>query len=566
MSRRYAGRSLPGGSSFAPGSPAAGGLTVALKLLHRFLGVTGRGAAKLPPAKQLRAALIPQSDRPRSRQVAPCKAAMCRTDSSCYVAADSVFTVSSRPFALGKGSHSPKCPFLLCPALPRPSSGQEGVGYKVAAFGAGTLAPGLRHRWTRRVRGALPGDPASGRRENGPTTPERRRCGASGCCAARVGSFCPGLQAPGAAPSSGPGSLARAPERGLIRRVQGTPPQLRDPASGVHLGVEGGILCQLLRSPDYNLFPKSAVFESNFIQVTKQGNWVDIHNAPTLVTLGVTSSEPCLPLPNVLLIARLAVLGESPPRRVDQLQEPSMALSRLLPLRYVRLSVQDSSRRLLRVQVVTGKVYYLRLHQAHPDAVFKLWSRLADILQRGLSITTKDPTIHVPHSLVLSVGSSSTSSPAQLVPDSQPPSGASRSVVARMGKRLSGTLSHLSGAALGKTEKDSSVQRRHPTPDLIQDRTSRRHVTLLEASGPYHTPSQKEAVEVSPPSGLERPRKLAVCGRCRRDRPSDTGEKASLRTALRWLDTKCHGLWERDTPAGLLPLSRLSSLVAAGRH
>lgn len=44
-----------------------------------------------------------------------------------------------------------------------------------------------------------------------------------------------------------------------------------DPASGVHLGVEGGILCQLLRSPDYNLFPKSAVFESNFIQVLPAG-------------------------------------------------------------------------------------------------------------------------------------------------------------------------------------------------------------------------------------------------------------------------------------------------------
>ncbi|XP_030405835.1 protein FAM71F2-like [Gopherus evgoodei] len=316
-----------------------------------------------------------------------------------------------------------------------------------------------------------------------------------------------------------------------------------DPASGVHLGVEGGILCQLLRSPDYNLFPKSAVFESNFIQVTKQGNWVDIHNAPTLVTLGVTSSEPCLPLPNVLLIARLAVLGESPLGRADQPQEPSMALSRLLPLRYVRLSVQDSSRRLLRVQVVTGKVYYLRLHQAHPDAVFTLWSRLADILQQGLSITTKDPAIHVPHSLVLSVGSSSTSSPAQLVPDSQPPSGASRSVVARMGKRLSGTLSHLSGAALGKTEKDCSVQRRTFSPASEGRSRSRLPKATQTELG-----------------------KLAMCERCQRDRPSDTGERASLRTALRWLDTKCHGLWERDTPAGLLPLSRLNSLVAAGRH
>ncbi|CAM4513681.1 unnamed protein product [Lepidochelys kempii] len=320
-----------------------------------------------------------------------------------------------------------------------------------------------------------------------------------------------------------------------------------DPASGVHLGVEGGILCQLLRSPDYNLFPKSAVFESNFIQVTKQGNWVDIHNAPTLVTLGVTSSDPCLPLPNVLLIARLAVLGETPPGRAGQPQEPSMSLSRLLPLRYVRLSVQDSGRRLLRVQVMTGKVYYLRLHQAHPDAVFTLWSRLADILQRGLSITTKDPSIHVPHSLVLSVGSSSSSSPAQLVPDSPLPLGASRSVVARMGKHLSGTLSHLSGAALGKTEKDSSVQRRLFSWNLTARSKS---------------PAREEDSGAPSWSGG----KLAVCERCRGRRPSDTGEKPSLRTALRWLDTRCHGLWERDTPAGLLPLSRLSSLAAAGQQ
>uniref|UniRef100_A0A8C3HY12 Family with sequence similarity 71 member F2 n=1 Tax=Chrysemys picta bellii TaxID=8478 RepID=A0A8C3HY12_CHRPI len=157
--------------------------------------------------------------------------------------------------------------------------------------------------------------------------------------------------------------------------------------------------------PPAELPPQSA------IAVTKQGNWVDIHNAPTLVTLGVTSSEPCLPLPNVLLIARLPAAHSCP----WGLGHPVLSLgSRLLPLRYVRLSVQDSGRRLLRVQVVTGKVYYLRLHQAHPDAVFTLWSRLADILQWGLSITTKDPSIHVPHSLVLSVGSSSTSSPAQV--------------------------------------------------------------------------------------------------------------------------------------------------------
>uniref|UniRef100_A0A8C3P988 Family with sequence similarity 71 member F2 n=1 Tax=Chrysemys picta bellii TaxID=8478 RepID=A0A8C3P988_CHRPI len=165
-------------------------------------------------------------------------------------------------------------------------------------------------------------------------------------------------------------------------------------------------LCQASAEPDFPLGRRGqAQFLGEWVLGGSwgwQGNWVDIHNAPTLVTLGVTSSEPCLPLPNVLLIASPLGPTESRPPGA----RAGAPLPLLLPLRYVRLSVQDSGRRLLRVQVVTGKVYYLRLHQAHPDAVFTLWSRLADILQWGLSITTKDPSIHVPHSLVLSVGSS----------------------------------------------------------------------------------------------------------------------------------------------------------------
>lgn len=48
--------------------------------------------------------------------------------------------------------------------------------------------------------------------------------------------------------------------------------------AGKELGLEGGLLCQLIRSPDYNLFPNSAVFESNFIQV-----WGgDIRRVPSL--------------------------------------------------------------------------------------------------------------------------------------------------------------------------------------------------------------------------------------------------------------------------------------------
>ncbi|KAJ7329398.1 hypothetical protein JRQ81_015572 [Phrynocephalus forsythii] len=175
--------------------------------------------------------------------------------------------------------------------------------------------------------------------------------------------------------------------------------------AGKELGLEGGPLCQLVHSPDYNVFPNSAVFESNFIQVTKKGKPVDITNTPTVVIMGVTSSDPCLPLPNVLLMAKHR---RNPSRGGSEARaRPALELTRMLPLRYVRLSVHDVAQRILRVQTVTRKVYYLQLRQEHPWAVFALWSRLASILQRGLSITTKDPAIRLRHSLVPTSSSSS---------------------------------------------------------------------------------------------------------------------------------------------------------------
>lgn len=40
-----------------------------------------------------------------------------------------------------------------------------------------------------------------------------------------------------------------------------------EPNPGVGLGVEEGLLCQMVHSPEFNLFPNSVVFESNFVQV-----------------------------------------------------------------------------------------------------------------------------------------------------------------------------------------------------------------------------------------------------------------------------------------------------------
>ncbi|XP_077196707.1 Golgi-associated RAB2 interactor protein 1B-like isoform X1 [Paroedura picta] len=194
------------------------------------------------------------------------------------------------------------------------------------------------------------------------------------------------------------------------------------PAAGQKSAWEDGRLSQLLHSSDYNLFPHSAVFESDFVQVTKKGKWVDFSNMPTIVSVGVTSSDPCLPLPNVLLMARRKVLDKGFVEGDSKTPErPVAELNRLLPLRFVRLSVHRDAQRILRLQTVTRKVYYLQLHRDHPKAVFRLWSRLADILKRGLSTTPKDPAIRIQHSLVPSGSSPSGSSSAEPFSDAASP-------------------------------------------------------------------------------------------------------------------------------------------------
>lgn len=55
-----------------------------------------------------------------------------------------------------------------------------------------------------------------------------------------------------------------------MSKIRGLPPEVREPGPGVELGVEDGFLCQLIHSPEFNLFSDSVVFESNFIQVPEQ--------------------------------------------------------------------------------------------------------------------------------------------------------------------------------------------------------------------------------------------------------------------------------------------------------
>ncbi|XP_049631427.1 Golgi-associated RAB2 interactor protein 1A [Suncus etruscus] len=185
-----------------------------------------------------------------------------------------------------------------------------------------------------------------------------------------------------------------------MSKIRGLPPEVREPEPGVELGVEDGLLCQLIHSPEFNLFSDSAVFESNFTQVTKPGNWLDVYDRSTTVILGVTSSVAALPLPNILLMANVTWPHGQLSTWNKPVGTPAITLSRILPLRYVELQIYDRLQRILRLRTVTEKIYYLRLHEKHPEAVFQFWIRLVKILKKGLSITTKDPRIQLTHCLV----------------------------------------------------------------------------------------------------------------------------------------------------------------------
>ncbi|XP_037692153.1 protein FAM71F2 isoform X1 [Choloepus didactylus] len=149
---------------------------------------------------------------------------------------------------------------------------------------------------------------------------------------------------------------------------------------------------------------------------------MDVLGGSTTMVLGVTSSVPCLPLPNILLMANVT-WPQGPFSTWNKPGDaPLITLSRILPLKYVELRICDRLQRILRVRTVTEKIYYLKLHKIHPDAVFQFWIRLVRILQKGLSITTKDPRIQFTHCLVPKMSSSSTETmpPSSLQSSSQP--------------------------------------------------------------------------------------------------------------------------------------------------
>ncbi|XP_006146918.1 protein FAM71F1 [Tupaia chinensis] len=289
-----------------------------------------------------------------------------------------------------------------------------------------------------------------------------------------------------------------------------------EPNPGVGLGVEEGLLCQMIHSPEFNLFPDSVVFESNFVQVKRGRNWIDICKASNTMALGVTSSVPCLPLPNVLLMASVKWSQGQSQTWNRPSTAPDIILKRILPLKLVELQVYDHLQRILRLRTVTEKIYYLRLHPDHPETVFHFWIRLVQILQYGLSITTKDPRILVTHCLVPKDGCS--------------PSGDSQLL-------------------------QKKPQASQPSESLMQLMAKGESEALSQIFADLHQQNQFSS----------RSSKKMETNKCSSEKDTPDEDNIPCTRDLCWRDSFTYGEWERENPSGPQPLSLLSTLAACIR-
>ncbi|XP_062067430.1 Golgi-associated RAB2 interactor protein 4 [Lepus europaeus] len=162
--------------------------------------------------------------------------------------------------------------------------------------------------------------------------------------------------------------------------------------SGSGVGMFNTVMGKLQRQlykGEYDIFKYAPIFESDFIQITKRGEVIDVHNRVRMVTVGIACTSPLLPLPDVMLLARPATGCEEFPGRgqankgKNRKGSKTLELTRLLPLKFVRISVHDREKQQLRLKFATGRSCYLQLCpplEARED-LFTYWEKLIYLLR-----------------------------------------------------------------------------------------------------------------------------------------------------------------------------------------
>ncbi|KAM5298293.1 Golgi-associated RAB2 interactor protein 3 [Ctenodactylus gundi] len=163
----------------------------------------------------------------------------------------------------------------------------------------------------------------------------------------------------------------------------------------------GDLQKQLYKGGEYDIFKYAPMFESNFIQISKKGEVIDVHNRVRMVTVCIASTSPVLPLPDVMLLARPAKICEEHVKHGQLIRgkilKPSktLELTRLLPLKFVKISIHDRDKQQLRLKLATGRTFYLQLCPSSDvrEDLFCYWEKLVYLLRPPLESCSSTPTV-----------------------------------------------------------------------------------------------------------------------------------------------------------------------------
>lgn len=136
------------------------------------------------------------------------------------------------------------------------------------------------------------------------------------------------------------------------------------------------------------MFRYAPIFESDFIQVSQRGEMMDVHNHVRMVTVGVIHTSPHLTLPDVVLLARPAAISDGYNRYGPATQETGnkptliLELTRLFLLKFVQISIHNSTKQQLHLKLASGCSLYFQLCPCSDTRDFFVhWENLIYILR-----------------------------------------------------------------------------------------------------------------------------------------------------------------------------------------
>ncbi|KAM8812689.1 Golgi-associated RAB2 interactor protein 6-like [Rhynchonycteris naso] len=146
----------------------------------------------------------------------------------------------------------------------------------------------------------------------------------------------------------------------------------RSPPAGGMFNTPKGKLQQHLHNGEYSMFKNAPMFESDFVQVSKRGEVIDVHNAVQMLTVGIICTSRHLVLPDVMLLAI---------QKINKKGTQSLELTRLLPLKLVKISIHNVKKQQLCLKLASGRSFYLQLcPRSDLKDLFAYWEHLVYML------------------------------------------------------------------------------------------------------------------------------------------------------------------------------------------